>query len=155
MNLFYSVWIIILFFILGIYMTMTYTTYDLTRTFNNTCPNMLIQVGSEIWLYNSNNPIIEGINPVKFNNLEEYYEFVKWQNTMNLNCPILYIQQVYNTQGEAEFYLRNTPLRPFNDNKIIIESLTTTNNNVKSKPNDLFVDSLQSSILKNTSLYKK
>lgn len=150
MKLFYSVWIILLLFILGIYMTMTYTSYELTHTYNNSCPNMLVQVGSIIWLYNSNNPIIEGVNPIKFNNMEEYYEFVKWQKQVGLDCPVLYVQQVFNTQGEAEYHLRNTPLQPFNENKMIIESLTTTKNIEEPKKQNGYLDGIHSSFIKNS-----
>lgn len=122
MNLFYSTWLIILFFILGIYVTMSYSTEDLTKEYNNTCPNILYQVGSEIWLYNSNNPQLDGINPIKFKNMEDYHDFVNWQKQFNLNCPILYVQRIFNCQGEAEYQILNTPLVPFREEKIIIES---------------------------------
>jgi hypothetical protein len=112
---------------------------------------MLIQVGSNIWLYNSNNPIIENINPVKFDNIEEYYDFVKWQNQTNRKCPVLHVQQVYNTQGEAEFHLRNTPLQPFHENKIIIESTSTTKILDDHVQNDLFVNDSESEFTKYTS----
>lgn len=151
MKLFYSVWIILLFFVLGIYMTMSYSSYDLLHSYNTTCPNILLQVGSEIWLYNSNNPIIENINPIHFNNIEEYYDFAKWQNQVNLKCPILFVQQVYNTQGEAEYHLRNTPLQPFNENKMIIESTSTTAIIKDDHPRNLYVNGMDSNFTKNTS----
>ncbi len=153
MKLFYSVWIILLFFVLGIYMTMSYSSNDLLHSYNNTCPNMLLQVGSSIWLYNSNNPIIKNINPIPFNNIEEYYDFVKWQNDVNIKCPILYVQQVYNTQGEAEYHLRNTPLQPFNEDKIIIESTDTTIIVKDDIPNNLYVNHLESNFTKNLTLF--
>jgi hypothetical protein len=114
---------------------------------------MLLQVGSSIWLYNSNNPIIKNINPIPFNNIEEYYDFVKWQNDVNIKCPILYVQQVYNTQGEAEYHLRNTPLQPFNEDKIIIESTDTTIIVKDDIPNNLYVNHLESNFTKNLTLF--
>lgn len=153
MKLFYSVWIILLFFILGIYMTMTYSSYDLLHSYSNTCPNILLQVGSSIWLYNSNNPIIENINPIHFNNIEEYYDFVKWQNEVNVKCPVLYIQQVFNTQGEAEYYVRNTPLQPFDEHKLIIESTDTTTIVKDDLAKELFVHGMESNYTKNISLF--
>lgn len=153
MKLFYSVWIILLFFILGIYMTMSYSSYDLLHSYSNTCPNILLQVGSYIWLYNSNNPIIDNINPIKFNNIEEYYDFVKWQNDVNITCPVLFVQQIYNTQGEAEYHLRHTPLQPFNENKVIIESTDTTTIIKDDQPHDLYVNNSESTFTKYSTLF--
>ena len=42
------------------------------------CPNLLIEKEGKLYLYNSKAPKVEGKNPVMFNNLEEYDEFLKW-----------------------------------------------------------------------------
>ena len=153
MKLFYSVWIILLFFVLGIYMTMSYSSNDLLHSYSNTCPNILLQVGTSIWLYNSNNPMIENINPIHFDNLEEYYDFAKWQNDVNMKCPVLYLQQGFNSQGEAEYYLRNTPLQPFDQSKTIIESTDTTTIIKDDQAKDLFVNGMESKFTKNNTLF--
>ena len=36
------------------------------------CPNILIQKGPKYYLYNSNVAQVPGVNPIEFNNLEEY-----------------------------------------------------------------------------------
>ena len=43
------------------------------------CPNLLIQKGTKYYLYNSNIAQVPGVNPIEFNNLEEYTEFLEWQ----------------------------------------------------------------------------
>ena len=43
------------------------------------CPNILLQRGNRVFLYNSDLAIVPGVNPISFNNLEEYTEFIDWQ----------------------------------------------------------------------------
>ena len=43
------------------------------------CPNILIQKGNTFLLYNSKLAKVPGVNPLTFNNLEDYTEFVDWQ----------------------------------------------------------------------------
>ena len=50
-------------------------------------PNILIQKGSEIWLYNRKLAHIPGVNPVVFHNLDEYTEFLDWQKSQGIQCP--------------------------------------------------------------------
>ena len=57
----------------------------------------MIQQGDEIYLYNSKLAKIPGVNPVKFNNLEDYVEFIDWQKSQNITCPILFLQHSYDT----------------------------------------------------------
>ena len=70
------------------------------------CPDMLIQDGIKIYLYNSKLAKVPGVNPVEFNNLEEYVEFTKWQRNEKLRCPVLYLQRTFNTQGESTYKMR-------------------------------------------------
>ena len=74
--------------------------------FNNnssSCPNVLIQKGSEFYLYNSKRAKVPGVNPIKFNTLEDYTEFINWQRSQGIRCPILYLQQTYDTQGDVKY----------------------------------------------------
>jgi len=73
------------------------------------CPNILIQKGSKFYLYNSKLTKVPGVNPLMFNNLEEYAQFIKWQRSQGIRCPVLYIQEVYNTQGKPVYKARNSP----------------------------------------------
>tara|TARA_B100000902_G_scaffold399988_2_gene474299 strand:+ start:3119 stop:3820 length:702 start_codon:yes stop_codon:yes gene_type:complete len=66
---------------------------------NKRCPNMLVEKDGEIYLYNSKKATVPGVNPIKFDNLEEYSEFVEWQKSQNIECPILYLQYTTDTQN--------------------------------------------------------
>ena len=72
----------------------------------NSCPDMLIQDGLKLYLYNSKLAKVPGVNPIEFNNLEEYVEFTKWQRNQKLRCPVLYLQHTFNTQGESTYKIR-------------------------------------------------
>lgn len=73
------------------------------------CPNLLIQKGNQIELFNSNKPKVEGVNPLKFNSLEEYIDFVELQRRNGLRCPVLFLKQMYTTQGDAAYSVRPSP----------------------------------------------
>ena len=76
---------------------------------NNTqvrCPNLLIQKGSRFYLYNSKIAEVPGVNPVEFDNLEDYTEFLDWQRSHGIRCPVLYLQHTYDTQGNPVYKVR-------------------------------------------------
>ena len=73
------------------------------------CPNVLIQKGSDFYLYNSNRAKVPGVNPLRFNSLEEYTEFIEWQRSQGIRCPILFLQKSYDTQGEEGYAIRPDP----------------------------------------------
>jgi|UniRef100_A0A6C0FEP3 hypothetical protein len=104
--------LIVSFFILGLLFTLTYKHSDLVEGFdvNDKCPNLLVKKGKELHLVNTKKAMIPGVNPIKFNNLEEYAEFVKYQKYMNINCPILYYEETYDVQNNKGFRLQNDPL---------------------------------------------
>jgi inorganic pyrophosphatase/exopolyphosphatase len=55
-------------------------------------PNLLIQKDSKFYLYNSKLVKVPGVNPVEFENLEDYTEFLDWQRSQGIRCPVLYLQ---------------------------------------------------------------
>lgn len=69
-------------------------------TLNTACPNLLVQKGDKIYLYNSNKVQVPSINPLIFDNLEEYTEYLDWQRSKNIRCPVLYMRQMFDTQGQ-------------------------------------------------------
>jgi hypothetical protein len=73
------------------------------------CPDVLIQKGSALFLYNSKRANVPGVNPIRFENLEEYIEFTEWQRSQGILCPILYLQHAYNAQGEPVYKARPSP----------------------------------------------
>ena len=70
------------------------------------CPNLLIQKGTKYYLYNSNVVQVPGVNPIEFNSLEEYTEFLEWQKGAGIRCPVLYVQNYYDAQGNRVYKVR-------------------------------------------------
>lgn len=75
----------------------------------NECPNMLVKEDNKYYLYNTKKEQIPGVNPLVFNNLEEYVDFLKLKRSKNINCPILFLQQTYDTQGKPSFIIQPSP----------------------------------------------
>jgi len=76
------------------------------------CPNLLIQKDSKFFLHNTKLAEVPGVNPIEFTNLEDYTEFIDWQRSQGIRCPILYLQQTYDAQGKAVYKSRPNPLNP-------------------------------------------
>ena len=76
------------------------------------CPNLLIQKGSRFYLYNSKLAEVPGFNPVEFDNLEDYTEFLDWQRSQNIICPVLYLQETYDAQGKSVYKSRPSVSEP-------------------------------------------
>jgi hypothetical protein len=70
------------------------------------CPNLLIQHGASFYLYNTDLAEVPGVNPIEFNNLEEYTEFLKWQRSVGIRCPVLYLQHSYDAQNNTVYKVR-------------------------------------------------
>jgi hypothetical protein len=102
--------LILLVFLCGLYFyakTADPNYYEgLTNNNGLRCPNMLIQKGSKFYLYNSKVAKVPGVNPVEFDNLEEYTEFLDWQRSQGIRCPVLYLQQSYDAQGNEIYKAR-------------------------------------------------
>ncbi len=98
---------IVIIFFLGMYFYMTPNK----ELFVNQprCPDLLIQKGDQIHLLNTKLARVPGVNPLTFQNLEEYTEFVKWQRSNKINCPVLYLQHTYNAQGNSEYKVFDNP----------------------------------------------
>ena len=90
---------IIIAFLAGLYFCIKTTKEGMTGTQQPRCPNLLIQKGSKFYLYNSKIAEVPGVNPVMFNNLEDYVEFLEWQRSQGIRCPVLYVQEMYDAQG--------------------------------------------------------
>jgi hypothetical protein len=76
------------------------------------CPDLLIQKGSRFYLYNSKIAQVPGVNPVEFDNLEDYTEFLDWQRSQNIRCPVLYLQETYDAQGNKVYKSRPSVSEP-------------------------------------------
>jgi hypothetical protein len=98
------------------------------------CPNILVQNGNQIFLYNSKKVNVPGVNPIKFNHLDEYVEFMEWQKSQNINCPVLFLQHSFDANGFDSYRIRpdiqepEGGLNPYNELKedVIIDHDTLT-----------------------------
>lgn len=63
------------------------------------CSNILLERENKYYLYNSDLAIVPGVNPISFNNLEEYTEFLEWQRGQGIDCPVLKLQKSFDTQN--------------------------------------------------------
>ena len=77
------------------------------------CPDMLVNAGDHILLYNSKDPSLQ---PIKFATLDEYIEYTKGSgsgsgsgSSNRSDCPILYLQKETNTKGEDVYRMRPSP----------------------------------------------
>lgn len=94
-----------LIFCLGIIFLFTNKCENIIESFGSSkkCPNILFEKDNNIYLYNSRYAKIPGRNPIKFNNLDEYIQFLKWERSQNINCPVLFLQYGYDTQGNETY----------------------------------------------------
>ena len=76
------------------------------------CPNVLIRKGNTFYLHNNKVAKVPGVNPLKFDSLEDYTEFLQWQRSQGINCPVLYVQQSYDAQGNRVYKARPSPTEP-------------------------------------------
>lgn len=104
--------LLLIVFLAGIY-TCIYNKSSKKRleafTNNTSCPDLLIQKGCKIYLKNSNMDNVPGVNPIEFDNLNEYVKYLKWQRSQGINCPVLYFQHSYNTQGDSAYTMKQMP----------------------------------------------
>ena len=119
--MFYLIYIII-FILLGIYfiiyMSQPNTSSIIEGYINSadekkgfSCPDILLQKGIRYFLYNSKLAMVPGVNPIEFQNLEDYTEFMEWQRSKGIRCPVLFLQYSYNAQGDAIYKGRPTNLQ--------------------------------------------
>ena len=110
-------YLLILVFLIGLYFyAKGYDTKYSEGLTNNSsaqrCPNLLIQKGARFFLYNSKLAQVPGVNPIEFENLEDYTEFLEWQRSQNIRCPVLYLQETYDAQGNRVYKARPSITNP-------------------------------------------
>lgn len=109
--------LLILVFLIGLYFYAKCADPNYAEGFTNNniqarCPNMLIQKGSRFYLYNSKLAQVPGVNPIEFDNLEDYTEFLDWQRSQGIRCPVLYLQETYDAQGNRVYKARPSVSEP-------------------------------------------
>lgn len=67
------------------------------------CPDLLIQENGKFYLYNRRLARVPGVNPIVFNTLNGYVDFMKWQRSQGLSCKVLFLQKSVNAQGEVDY----------------------------------------------------
>ena len=114
----YIKFLLLLIFLLGLYFYAKNScecgksVEGFTNSKGQRCPDMLIQKGSKFYLYNSKVAQVPGVNPIEFNNLEDYTEFLDWQRSQNIRCPVLYLQETYDAQGKRVYKSRPSVSEP-------------------------------------------
>jgi len=109
--------LIILVFLIGLYFYARCADPKYAEGFTNQnskprCPNLLIQKGAKFYLYNSKLAQVPGVNPIEFDNLEDYTEFLDWQRSQGIRCPVLYLQSTYDAQGNQVYKARPSVSEP-------------------------------------------
>jgi hypothetical protein len=104
-------YLLIVLFLAGLYFYAKYTGTKYSESFKNNsyekrCPDILIQKDSRFYLYNSKVAKVPGVNPIEFENLEDYTEFLDWQHSQGIRCPVLFLQQTYDAQGNPVYKAR-------------------------------------------------
>ena len=89
------------------------------------CPTLLIKRGNKIMLFNKNMPEVKGENPIFFDNLDQYVKYMKLQKELyDQTCPILFLQEEVNAQGENVYRLRKTEGSSTNVDPLLLGSLS-------------------------------
>ena len=92
------------------------------------CGNVLVKRGEHIYLYNTNDN--SDSLPIHFNNLDEYIEYVQNQRSQNIQCPILFLQEESDVQGNTFYKAKPSPHdltnRDLNHVQPIIDSSRTS-----------------------------
>ena len=116
-------WILIaIIFFAGLYTTLNYSSQQFREGFDGQprCPDILIQEGEELILKNSSIAEVPGVNPLRFKNLDEYAEFVRWQKSQNINCPVLFLKRTYDAQSHEGYMPTILPPINMNDEQIVL-----------------------------------
>lgn len=97
------------------------------RNKNSDCPNILVQQGNAYYLFNTKVARVPGVNPIRFDKLEDYTKFLKWQKGQNIICPVLYLRQGYDAQGEKMYSMHPSPtdMKAGRQNMILDPSTTS------------------------------
>ena len=66
---------------------------------NSECPDSLIREGGTYYLFNTKEPRVPGVNPIQFESLNEYREYVRWQRSQGKRCSVLQLQHSHTVGG--------------------------------------------------------
>jgi len=94
---------------------------------NSNCPNLLIHKGNQYFLYNTNSPADNNSNPIIFNNINEYGEYLENQYNNGINCPALFVQEETDAQGNDVYRVRTSPFNLEAGTQITTSSVNSDN----------------------------
>ena len=77
---------------------------------NESCPNLLIKTGNSLLLYNTQMSEIPGVNPIPFYSLDEYTNYLEIQRRNGIRCPVLFLQEEIDIQGNNVYRMRQSPM---------------------------------------------
>ena len=106
---------------------------DAIRVMSDNCPNVLVQKGPIFYLFNTQRATIPGVNPIRFESLPDYTEFIEWQRSQGILCPILFLKHSYDIQGNDVYKNYTSPTNiqvGYPENKInspLTENITPPN----------------------------
>ena len=112
--------------LVGLYLLMRSYNREGLQGLLNRCPKVLIQEGNRFYLFNSSKAKIPGVNPIQFDNLNEYVEFLEWQRSQGIRCPVLYLQHTYDAQNKSVYLARPQPQSSKNDTENLYPHAKTT-----------------------------
>ena len=72
------------------------------------CPNVLLRRGTRLLLFNTYLPESD-TNPLPFQNLDEYTNYIEIQRNKGYRCPVLYLQEENDAQGKDVYRIRPSP----------------------------------------------
>lgn len=102
------------------------------------CPNVLVQEGNAYFLFNTKVSRVPGVNPIRFESLEDYTKFLDWQKSQNIHCPVLYLRKGYNAQGEKQYSVHPSPtdLKAGRQNSILDPAVVSSMDLIDASHND-------------------
>ena len=70
-----------------------------TEQKNSECPDSLVREGGTYYLFNTKKPRVPGVNPIQFESLNEYRDYVRWQRSQGKRCSVLQLQHSHTVGG--------------------------------------------------------
>lgn len=114
----YKFYIIFILFSLGLFFIYSTHVQNIYEGMNSigldraNCPNLLVKRDGKFLMYNTKRAEIPGVNPIVFDHLEDYKEFMKWLRSQGIRCPVLYLERTNDTQGQDTYRLLPDPEEP-------------------------------------------
>lgn len=106
--------VLMLIFIIGFCLCLNPYPFETMKNMENMekssdqCPTLLIRSGNKLFLHNPDQPESEN-NPIVLNDLDEYEKYIEEQRKNGIRCPVLFLQEESDTQGNTVYRMRDGP----------------------------------------------